>query len=151
MTQTEIVPAGAQRVSDADRHRVASLLADACADGLIGLDEIDDRLSAAFAARTAGELATATVDLPPDWQRARRRAGTVQRAQAEARAALGWHVASYAAVMLLLVGIWLSVGLAAGAWYPWPIWPALGWGIGVWSHARAATGRPTAPRLCGSR
>lgn len=40
--------------------------------------------------------------------------------------------------MLLLVAIWLAVGVTAGSWYPWPVWPALGWGIGVVGHVRTA-------------
>lgn len=35
----------------------------------------------------------------------------------------------------LSVGIWLTVAVTAGAWYFWPIWPILGGGIGVISHA----------------
>ncbi len=31
--------------------------------------------------------------------------------------------------------VWLAVGLTAGAWYFWPIWPILGAGIGVLAHA----------------
>lgn len=40
--------------------------------------------------------------------------------------------------MTALVAVWAAVGLAAHAWYPWPIWPALGWGLGVFRHWRAA-------------
>ena len=36
-------------------------------------------------------------------------------------------VRTYLAVMALLWLIWL----VTGANYPWPIWPMLGWGIGV--------------------
>jgi hypothetical protein len=35
--------------------------------------------------------------------------------------------------MVLLVLIWAVTGAA----YFWPIWPILGWGIGVLSHAAA--------------
>jgi hypothetical protein len=31
--------------------------------------------------------------------------------------------------------VWLAVGLTAGGWYFWPVWPILGAGIGVLSHA----------------
>ena len=40
--------------------------------------------------------------------------------------------------MVLLLTIWLAVGLTGGGWYPWPVWPALGWGIGVVGHVRSA-------------
>ena len=41
------------------------------------------------------------------------------------------HVQVYALVNLLLVAIWL----VTGAGYFWPIWPSLGWGLGVGLHA----------------
>lgn len=41
------------------------------------------------------------------------------------------HFAVYLAVNALLVLIWA----ATGAGYFWPVWPILGWGIGVASHA----------------
>ncbi len=37
------------------------------------------------------------------------------------------HVAAYVIVNALLVGIWASTG----AGYFWPIWPILGWGVGL--------------------
>ncbi len=44
---------------------------------------------------------------------------------------------AYSAV---LIGIWLAVGLTAGAWYFWPVWPILGMGIGAVSHALGVRG-----------
>ena len=41
------------------------------------------------------------------------------------------HFAVYLAVNALLVLIWA----ATGAGYFWPVWPILGWGIGVVAHA----------------
>ena len=38
--------------------------------------------------------------------------------------------------------LWL-VWLVTGAGYPWPIWPMLGWGIGVVGHHRRIADRPT--------
>lgn len=52
------------RISDADRNRVAELLRDAAAEGRIDLDELDERLGAAYAARTYADLVPLTVDLP---------------------------------------------------------------------------------------
>ena len=34
-----------------------------------------------------------------------------------------------------MIGIWLAVAVTAGAWYFWPVWPIMGMGIGVVSHA----------------
>jgi hypothetical protein len=40
------------------------------------------------------------------------------------------HLTVYAAVMGLLVAIWLM----SGAGYFWPVWPAMGWGLAVVLH-----------------
>lgn len=53
------------RASHADRDRVVDVLRIAAGDGLLTADELDERLEAALAARTLGELAALTVDLPP--------------------------------------------------------------------------------------
>jgi len=139
-------PLPAARVGDRERERVAAVVTDAVAEGLIGLDEVDAWVGAVWSARTEEELAAVTADLPAAWLRARheRLRSQSQRAalRSAARAGLRGHVASYLSVMLLLVAIWLVVGLTAGAWYPWPVWPALGWGIGVLSHVRAASMTP---------
>ncbi|MEW2509254.1 DUF1707 domain-containing protein [Streptomyces sp. NPDC046870] len=52
------------RASDADRDRVAEVLRDALAEGRLDMAEFDERLEAAYRARTYGELAPLTRDLP---------------------------------------------------------------------------------------
>jgi hypothetical protein len=52
------------RAGDADRERVAQVLRDAAGDGRLTLDELDERLDAVYAAKTYGELAPLTRDLP---------------------------------------------------------------------------------------
>jgi hypothetical protein len=52
------------RASDADRERVATVLRDAAAQGRLGLDELDDRLGAVYAAKTYADLEPLTRDLP---------------------------------------------------------------------------------------
>ena len=51
------------RASDADRDRVMEVLRAAAVDGRLTPDELDERLEAALASRTLGELATLTADL----------------------------------------------------------------------------------------
>jgi hypothetical protein len=53
------------RASDADRTRVADVLAQAYADGRLTLQEHSDRLGVAWAAKTIGELEPLTADLGP--------------------------------------------------------------------------------------
>jgi hypothetical protein len=52
------------RVSDADRHQVADLLRDAAAEGRLDWEELEQRLEAAYAARTYADLLPITDDLP---------------------------------------------------------------------------------------
>jgi 2TM domain-containing protein len=52
------------------------------------------------------------------------------------------HLTAYVLVNFLLISVWLVVGITAGAWFPWPIFPLLGWGIGLAFHARAVYESP---------
>src|SRR5258706_15211684 len=53
------------RASDAEREQVAEVLRRHAAEGRLDAEELDDRLGAAYAARTHGDLAVLTADLPP--------------------------------------------------------------------------------------
>lgn len=52
------------RVSDADRDQTAEVLREAAGQGRISMDELDERLELAYAAKTYGDLAAVTRDLP---------------------------------------------------------------------------------------
>ena len=52
------------RVSDADRHKVAEILRQAAGEGRLDLDELDERLESAYAAKTYADLVPITADLP---------------------------------------------------------------------------------------
>ncbi|MEU9175135.1 DUF1707 domain-containing protein [Streptomyces sp. NPDC048420] len=52
------------RASDADRERVAEVLRDALAEGRLDMEEFEERLDTTYKARTYGELAPITRDLP---------------------------------------------------------------------------------------
>lgn len=52
------------RISDAERDQVAAVLRDAAGEGRIDLEELDERLSAVYAAKTYGDLEPITSDLP---------------------------------------------------------------------------------------
>lgn len=53
-----------QRASDADREQVVETLREAASEGRLDLDEFEERMTAAYAARTYGELDRLTRDLP---------------------------------------------------------------------------------------
>jgi Domain of unknown function (DUF1707) len=53
------------RASHADRDDVVEVLRVAAGDGCLTMEELDERVEAALTARTLGELAALTADLPP--------------------------------------------------------------------------------------
>jgi hypothetical protein len=136
------------RAGDRDRERTANQLGQALSQGYLVFDEYESRLQATFAAHTTAELLELVADLPlgqlgrndPQRQAARRRA---------ARLGVRIHLGAYLAMVAIVLIVWLAVGLTAGAWYFWPIWPILGAGIGLASHAIPV--RFAAPRLCHAR
>jgi hypothetical protein len=52
------------RASDRDREQVAEILREAAGEGRLGLDELDERLNAVYAAKTYAELEPVIQDLP---------------------------------------------------------------------------------------
>jgi hypothetical protein len=123
-----------ERVGTAERESVATLLSDALAAGYLETEEFGERSAAAYGARTRGELEALVADLPPSWVRARARDQRRERHAAGARLGMQAHVAAYVAGSLLMLGIWAAVGVGSGSWYFWPVWPILGWGVGLLGH-----------------
>src|SRR3954469_23539968 len=52
------------RISDAERDQVAAVLREAAGEGRLDLEELDERLTAVYAAKTYGDLEPITQDLP---------------------------------------------------------------------------------------
>ena len=52
------------RVSDADRERVAERLREHFAQGRLTSDELEERITATFSAKTVGDLRQVMTDLP---------------------------------------------------------------------------------------
>src|SRR5437879_2555533 len=113
------------RASDSDRERVVEQLRHHYGEGRLSEDDLSERIESAYAAKTMGELDTLRADLPS----ARSAAPSGRRSGLETSVRI--HATVYAVVNLMLIGIWA----ASGAGYFWPIWPMLGWGIGLGSHA----------------
>lgn len=55
------------------------------------------------------------------------------------------HLVAYLSVNAMFVLIWLVVGVRSGAWFPWPLFPIAGWGIGIAMNAWTAYGSPSRP------
>src|ERR1700722_3015618 len=140
--------APAVRAGDDQRDRTANHLGQALTQGYLAIDEYETRLQATFAAHTTAELRQLVADLPLG----QLRRNDPQRRAARARAArLGVriHLGAYLAMVVIVLTVWLAVGLTAGAWYFWPIWPILGAGVGLASHAIPV--RLAVPGLCHAR
>jgi hypothetical protein len=125
-----------ERVSTAERESAAAMLADAAAAGYLTTDEFSERVSTAYAAVTRDDLNRVAAELPPEWVKAREKARRRAERADQARSAARKHLAAYISGSALMIMIWLAVGVATGAWYPWPLWPILGWGFGVWHHTK---------------
>jgi hypothetical protein len=108
------------RASEVEREAVVDELRRHAAVGRLDVDELEQRIDAALAARTLDELAELKRDLPTPPQ-----------------SDFGEHLRVYAAVQLLLVAIWA----VTGAGYFWPVWPFMGWGIGLVLHGVCDAGK----------
>jgi class 3 adenylate cyclase len=117
------------RASDADRERVAELLREHFSAGRLSDDDLSERVEAVYGVRTMSELAALTADLPSPPAPGPGPGPTRHRSALETSVRI--HFTVYLLVNLMLIGIWA----ASGAGYFWPIWPILGWGIGVGCHA----------------
>ena len=108
------------RVSDAERDATGETLRVAAAEGRLELDELEQRLDLAYAARTRGELLVLTGDLPRyvDYS-------------ARARAEFAGHLRSYLWTVAVLTAVWAMTDLGG---YYWPAWPEFFWGIAIACH-----------------
>lgn len=61
---------------------------------------------------------------------------------AKKRASFRQHLISYLIINAFFWALWLLMGGKAGrnSGLPWPVWPALGWGIGLVFHYFGAYG-----------
>ena len=103
------------RASDADREATADRLRKHHTDGRIDAEEFQERLDKCYAAKTVGELAALTRDLPVE--HARRGSG--------ARTGLGLlgslRMLPIVPIILAIVAIHLIVGVFSGLWILIPL------------------------------
>src|SRR4051812_14866739 len=120
---------GSERASDAEREDAAERLRVAAAEGRLDPDELDERVGHVYGARTRGELATITRDLPEP---------TPGPAPPKSR----WEdVRETAAGLLIPNLICNAVWLATGSTDWWPKWVLPGTGIAfIVKFVRAGVG-----------
>jgi hypothetical protein len=137
------------RAADADRMAVATALGEHMSAGRLSLVEYDERVAHAYAARTLGDLAELTADLPgidthpvaaPEPPPAH--SAEVRHACGPASSgsdAHGWQ--AWLRTALIVTTIWLITSVAAGSpTYFWPIWVIGPWGA-VLLAQRLGSGR----------
>ena len=108
-------PKPALRASDAEREQVSRRLSEHAAAGRLTPEELDERLDAAYAARTHDDLARLLEDLPGP------PAPSPRATELELAKARLQHRAGAAVIAsLACIGIW-----AAGGGSFWPIWVIL--------------------------
>jgi hypothetical protein len=103
------------RASDADRDATADRLRQHHTDGRIDQEEFQERLDRCFAAKTMGELAELTRDLPADT--ARHRAG----GRTGFGLLGGLRMIPIVPIILAILAIHLIVGVASGLWILIPL------------------------------
>lgn len=136
------------RAADTDRAAVAEVLGGHMSAGRLTVAEYDDRLARAYAARTYGELAELTVDLPAPAPVAAAApapqpvAATGRDTAWDAAWMSGWHGgwagnkslraawASWLTTAVIVIGIWALTSVGSGeVLYPWPVWVVGPWGV----------------------
>ena len=123
------------RAADADRAAVAGVLGEHMAAGRLSLDEYDERLARAYAAKTYGELSELTADLPSaNLPEPARRATPEPTAAGSEVVRWGGHWGgsdwqTWLRTSLIVVAIWAATSLANWEFlYFWPIWVMGPWG-----------------------
>src|SRR4051812_20037783 len=126
------------RAADSDRAAVAAALGEHMSAGRLTLAEYDERVGQAYAAKTFGELAELTADLPsPVRSPAPAAAPVPARAASPAPACApgpygfrsnhSWR--AWLSTSLIVLTIWLATSISAGGpLYFWPIWVIGPWG-----------------------
>jgi hypothetical protein len=110
------------RAGNADREQVLERLRQAHLEGRLDVEEFDERITATLAARTYGELALLTEDLPET-------APAPLAAVADDGGDFRSGVAAWVAASVTTTAIWAISCIASGAWiYPWFFWVAGPWG-----------------------
>jgi hypothetical protein len=99
------------RVSDREREAVADTLREHAAEGRLEPEELEERLTAVYAARTRGELAGLTRDLPEHVPAPAQPPSIGQRMMP--------LVIRLVILNLFLVGIWFLSGREGSFWPAW--------------------------------
>jgi hypothetical protein len=110
------------RASDREREETVTKLREHGAAGRLDVDELEERIGSAYAARTRGELSGLLRDLPGTL---RPRATAAVRHDGHRPGRGGWL--AFAQVSAILILIWA----VTGAEHFWPAWVMVWWGFAL--------------------
>jgi uncharacterized protein DUF1707 len=140
------------RAADSDRAAVAAALGRHMADGRLTVEEYEERVGRAYAARTYGELAGLTTDLPSSGlpTPAPR---PVPRPLYASSCGAGWYSyrrgrlwAGWMTMVLFVTAIWLVASIVGGtAIHVWPFW-LIFWGFFMLRRPFGRAGGRSHPR-----
>jgi hypothetical protein len=137
---SELTPPENLRVSDAERTQVQDRLRRAHDAGQLDLIEFDDRVRAAWAARTRGELTRVTADLPEPPPMPTRPGIFSNTPGGLAMRVL---TINWLAITVVNLAIWGIIAVTTGeAVYPWWLWVAGPPGAVLAVLYAAGVGRP---------
>jgi hypothetical protein len=117
------------RTSDEEREQIAVILRGAMTEGRLNLEEGEERLAAAYAAKYRDELGPLTADLPDGGRRA---LAETPQARLATRRGLRRHASFVMVTALFLSGLWVL----SGAHFFWPAIPLVFLVMGLVRHAR---------------
>lgn len=116
------------RASDDDRQRTVDLLGEHHVAGRLDQDEFTERMEAAYAAKTLGDLTHLMRDLPPIKTPVKHTPATGHGDGPRSNAARGTF-ASWVSTAVIVLVIWLATSVATGhLTYFWPFWVLGPWG-----------------------
>jgi hypothetical protein len=115
------------RAADADRHKIADQIKAALDEGRLSLQEYDERVRDAYAARTYADLLVIVADLPKPGMSAAevnaRQAADLRRDARRLPTALLVLWTVLGSVAAVNVVVWaLVAATVSGYIYPWPVW-----------------------------
>jgi len=115
------------RVSDTERTAVQRHLHWAHGEGLLDLGEFDERASALWSAKTRGELAALTRDLPAPAGAASPGPAAQKQVFSDTGGGTAMRVLAivFGSIVTVNVVVWGLVSATSGLTYPWFVWTVL--------------------------
>jgi hypothetical protein len=110
------------RASDREREDTVAMLREHQAAGRLDVDELEERVGAAYAARTRGDLTALLRDLPSSLPARPRPVAPMRHGHPHRH---GWL--AFGQVSAILIAVWAL----SGADFFWPAWVMVWWGLAL--------------------